>query len=517
VLVVADSLDAVSFDPAVAYEPAAVNLLMNVYDTLIRYDGTDFTHVRPALATSWDTSSDGLTWTFHLRHDARFSTGRPVDAQSVHDSLVRSLERKGPPAWILEETLAPERITVVDPYTLQCRLLKPCAYFLPTLYNPVAAAVDVKEVQQHPDYWMRDHSAGSGPFVLQRWETGVETVFERSPVHPEVPLRRIIVKDNGEPTMQQMMLERGDVDMAYDIPPLQTASLKADPHIQFTAAPEMHVWYLGMNTTMAPTDNPKVRQAIRCAIDYDGMVNKLMQGQGEHLEGPIISGMAGYAPHLGVYSYNPGKAKALLKETGVTLPLEITLTTGTGSTDLGPSIDDLCAKLQQDLAAVGINLKTQLVSPTAYIQMYRAGNVQVNLGYWGADFPDPQSFIQPFGHSEGTLAKRMHYKNPEVDRLIDLGATTLDFDTRDRYYKQAETLLAEDGPWAILVQQQKQLPLRREVQGFVWNPMSTCRKRPQDLAPQPRRMVSASTPPTSARKQETHTEWSKLFACTLER
>lgn len=473
VLVVAADMDIMTLDPAVAYEPTGVNLCMDLYDTLIRYEGDDFVHPLPGLATSWHCSADGLTWTFNLRHDARFSSGRPVTAMSVRDSLIRAIQLDQGPAWILKQNLAPERITAPDPYTLQLRLLKPSASFLSTLFNPVASPVDLDLVKQHPDYWLRDHSAGSGPFVLTRWEPDVAVTMARSPVHPEVPLRRVIVKDIKEPTMQQMMLDRGDADMAYDVPPLQIHALLQNPRVKVVPAPLLRVWYLGMNVSHKPFDNPKVRQAIRFAIDYDGIVRYLLKGRGKHVETPIVPGMAGYDPDLDVYRHDPDRARQLLRQAGYPDGFDMTLTSGSGSTELGPSVEDLCAKIQQDLGVVGIRVTVQNLSTTAYLDLYRgAKKLDMNLGYWGADYPDPEAMIQPFGHSGGTLAKRVNYSNPELDRLIDAGAREQDFNKRDALYKEAGRLLAEDGPWVILVQPQMGLPIRTEVQGFVWNPLS---------------------------------------------
>jgi peptide/nickel transport system substrate-binding protein len=469
VLVVAADLDALSLDPAVAYEPSSVNICMNLYETLIRYEGTDYSHPRPGLAQSWE-SPDGLTWTFHLRPDARFASGRPVDAQAVHDSLVRAIRMDRDPAWILKENLAPERIEVVDAHTIRMRLLHPSAYFLSTLFNAVAAAVDIQEVARHSDYWLRDHSAGSGPFTLARWEPDVAITME---TRGGTPLRRVIIKDIKEPTMQQMMLQRGDVDMAYDIPPLQTASLELDPHVALLPAPLLRVWYVGMNVTQKPLDDVRVRQAIRFAIDYPGILKYLLKGRGISLEGPIVQGMPGFHPDLGVYHYDPQRARQLLKSAGLGNGFDITLTSGGGATELGPSVEDLCAKLQQDLGAVGIRVQVQTISGTAYLDLYRKGKLQLNLGLWSADYPDPHDFIGPFGRSDGSLAMRVHYADPEMDRLIDQGAEELNPQRRDAIYVEAQKRLADSGPWAILVQSEKTLPMRREVHGFVWNPLST--------------------------------------------
>jgi len=303
----------------------------------------------------------------------------------------------------------------------------------------------------------------------------VSIVLERNPNYsgPVPPLHRVIVKDVKEPTMQAMMIDRGDVDIAYDTTPLQAKSLSENPRVELMPAPLLRVWYVGMNVTRKPLDDVRVRQAIRYAIDYEGILKYLVQGHGIRLEGPIIEGLPGFAPHLGVYDYNPQKARDLLAQAGLPHGFDITLTSFSGSTELGPTVEDLCVKIQRDLGEVGIRAEVKNLSAGAYLDLFRAHSLELNLGYWSADYPDSHNFMHPFGHSQGALAKRVNYSNPRLDPIIDAASRELDVARRSDLYVQAQRILAEEGPWAILVQPQRPLPVRRELRGFVWNPLSS--------------------------------------------
>lgn len=475
VLVAAAAIDAVSLDPAVAYEFTSANLCLDFYDTLVRYEGADFTHPIPSLAESWEVSKDGTEWTFRLRPHLKFASGRPLNAESVRWSMVRVLKLKQGPSDILGQNLDPEGITAPDELIVKMKLKRPCAFFLTTLFNSVAGIVDRGEVEAHDMDWMRDHSAGSGPYVLHHWErdVGVELRVNENYWGKKPALRRIVVKDIKEPTMQAMMLERGDVDIAFDVMPSQAEKLGKLPQVSLLPAPLLRVWYLGMNVEQKPLDDVRVRQAVRMAIDYDGIVKYLAKGNGKHIEGPVVEGLLGYQPELGVYRHDPTRARELLAEAGFPGGLNLTLTSSSGSTTFGASIEDLTAKLQQDLKEVGINASVSNLASTAYIDLYRKGALQLNIGDWGADYPDADNFVQPFGHSTGSLAKRVRYKDPKMDALVDGAARELDPKKRAQMYVDAQKMLAETGPWAILFEPSRVLPVRSNVKGFVWSPLSS--------------------------------------------
>ena len=482
VLVVATHNDAISLDPAVAYEFTSTAIALNLYDTLIRYENGDYSKPLPHLAQSWSSSPDGRTWRFTLRPDLRFASGNHLDAEAVRFSLVRTLKLKMGPSELLADNLAPERIRVLTPRTVEMQLERPCAYFLSTLFNPAAAIVDPGLVKLHEkdgdlgSGWLRDHSAGSGPFVLKSWERDISTVLEANPSYwgGAPALRRVIIKDVQESTTQKMLLERGDVDIAYDLNPLQIADACQRGGVVAQEVPFLRLYYLGMNSKHKPLDDVRVRHAIRYAIKYPDLL-RLAGGHALGLEGTVIKGLPGYVPHLGAYRYNPRWARELLKRAGYPKGFGIELVTSGGSTPFGPTREDLCAKLQSDLAEVGIKVSVKTLSSTAYLERYRAHRTQLNLGDWGADYPDPHNFIHPFGHSKGILAQRVQYEHSDLDPLIDAAGHDLDPSSRAATYLRVQQRLMRNGPWAVLLQPTRLLPLRREVHDFHYdylNPMS---------------------------------------------
>jgi peptide/nickel transport system substrate-binding protein len=475
VLVVACGIDAISLDPAVAYEFVSANIQDDLYDTLIRYDDNDFTKPVPHLAERWDVSPDGLRYVFHLRKDVHFASGAPLDALAVKYSFDRCLNMKMAPSELLSDNLAADRIRVIDPYTVEMRLLHPSSYFLSTLFNPAAAIVDPTVVAAHPPEWMLDHSAGSGPFVLASWDRDASIVLVRNENYwgKKPRLERVILKDVKESTTQQMLLEHGDVDMAYDLSPLEIEeALRDSPRVRVIEGPFLRLFYLGMNVKKKPFDDPRVRNAVRLAIDYDGLVRQMARGHALPLQGPIIKGLLGYAPNLRVERHDPEKARALLRAAGYASGFDTTLYASSGSTTFGPTRDEICTKLQADLAAVGIRAQLRMLTGTAYLELYRGKKTELNMGDWGADYPDPFNFAQPFGHSDGALAKRVEFGDPALDAMIDRAGAELDATRRAALYVKIQKRLMEEGPWAVLLQPTRVMPLRAEVHGYRYNAMS---------------------------------------------
>lgn len=481
VLVVAVDIDALSLDPAVAYEFVSVDVDMNLYDTLIRYENDDFTKPLPSLAERWEISPDGLRYIFHLRRGVRFASGSPLDANAVKFSLDRTLKMNMAPASVISDNLAPQRIFVLDPYTIEMRLLHPSSYFLCTLFSSAAGVVDPTVVKEHTPEWLGEHSAGSGPFVLRYWDRDTAIVLERNEKYwggaehtsggPRV--RRVIIKDVKESTTRRMMLERGDADIAYDLSPLEiNAALAASANVRTVEGPYLRIFYVGMNLRRGPFKDERVRQAVRYAIDYDGLVKLMAHGRALPLQGPIIKGLFGYTPDLGVVRHDPLRARELLRAAGYVNGFDTVLYASSGSTAFGPTRDEICAKLQSDLKSVGIRAQVKMLSGAAYLELYRAKKTDMNMGDWGADYPDPFNFAHPFGHSAGILARRVDFTDARLDPLIEAAGREINAERRLLLYTQIQRRLMELGPWAFLLQPTRMLPLRAEVHGYRYNAMS---------------------------------------------
>lgn len=472
--------DVISFDPAEAYEFGGILGVHSIYDTLVKFEGSDLTTLKPGLADTWDVKDAGDHWeiTFHLKDGVKFASGNPFTADDVVFSLQRIITLKKPPSFLMTDIgkLTTESIKATDAKTVVLTMPKDVSpnAFLTVLTGPTGGIVDSKEAKAHDvggdlgNTWLKDHSAGSGPYVLDHWTPQVEFLLKANPnaaIKPKTA--QILVKHVLDPSVQQSLLEKGDTDIANDLTPEQITAVKGNSDITTIKAGNLQVFYVGMNVNLKPLDNPKVREALRYAIDYDGIVNDLLSGNAQKLQTIIPIGLFGANPDE-IFKRDLDKAKSLLKEAGVENGFDVELQTYTGNSGI-VSMGDLAAKLQADWAEIGVNAKVTQVDQTTLLTAYRAQKAPIVVLLWGPDFPDPDANGTPF--SGAPLGKRNNFDDPKARELASKAALETDNTKRAADYKELTEYMAHNGPFAILFQPIKLYAMRSNLKGFDWNPI----------------------------------------------
>ncbi|RMF90628.1 MAG: ABC transporter substrate-binding protein [Nitrospinota bacterium] len=475
--------DAVSLDPARAYEFSSVTIVEQLYDRLVEFLGGDFTKVQPGLAESWDVEGD--LWTFHLRKGLRFPSGTPINAEAVAFSLGRVATLKQTASWLVTQFgINDKTIKVVDDHTVQIKVNGRYApgLFLSTLAFTTGSIVDPVVVKQHEQNgdlgsaWMTDHSAGSGPYSLEKWERNAVVILRANEQYwrGAPKLKRIIIRDIPEPTNQQILLEKGDIDVAWNLLADQVKAIEGKPGIKIAKGPTFRLMYVGMNVGVKPLSDNRVRNAIRYAIDYDGIVNNILKGSAIKVQTFIPKGLMGYNPAL-PYEKDIARARQLLAEAGYPDGFEIELTTPPI-----PPFVDIATKIQSDLAEAGIKAKVvQMVASQMY-EKYRAQGLQLVLAQWGVDYADPDANAKPFAHCNSIgpdakikqLAWRNKYLNLETSALVEKAAQELDVEKRKAYYKKLTDIILREGPYAIFAQPLLQIAYRENVHGVMALPLA---------------------------------------------
>jgi peptide/nickel transport system substrate-binding protein len=371
VVIAFDHSSTVSLDPQVAFEFTTPDHLC--YSNLVEFARGDLTHPRPGLATSWTSSKDGRMYTFHLKPGVRFASGNILTSADVVYSFQRVVNiPKDPAAWLITQMgIDAKNVTEVvrapDPNTVIVGLPKPFSpgAFLSIMANPVAGIVDSKTVQAHVQNndwgtaWLTDHSAGSGPYQLVKWERLVTIELAANPNYnlgPAPAIKRIIWPNITENTVQRNMLSRGDADIALGLSASQLAALKREPGFYVAQIPELSEEYLGMDVKNVPAfGKAEVRRAVKYALDYDGIVRELLNGNGLPLQGIVPKGLFGYDPSL-PFKHDPARAKQLLAEGGFGGGFTVTLLAPSGSAAGGIAAGDLASKVKGDLEAVGVHI-----------------------------------------------------------------------------------------------------------------------------------------------------------------
>lgn len=485
VVVAREINDAVSLDPQVAYEFSSVTAAHNLYSNLVTYEKGDATKPVPGVAEKWEMTPDGLTWSFQLKKGIKFASGNEITAEDVVYTFQRLVNiPKNPAAWLVTDNLGIEpknvdqQVKALDKYKVQIQLAKPFApgAFLSIMTFPTTGIVDAQVVKQHVENgdwgfkWLNEHSAGGGPYVLERWERDsqiVMTVNQGYNLGPSPAIKRVILKHTAENTAQLQQLTAGDVDVASSLSAEQLGTLRKDSKYKVLQAPDLALVYLGMDVKNVPAfAKPEVRQAIKYAIDYKAIVDHLLNGNGLGTQGIIPKGMYGYEA-TAPYSQNVEKAKSLLAQAGFGSGFTVELLVGNGTSSGGIATTDLAAQIKNDLAKVGVTANIRQVASSELYKTYREQKTQMILAQWGADYPDPDNFAKPFGNfGSKSLAYRLQWDDPEEGQLVQKAGTLPNGEERLKLYKQINQIAMERGPFAILYQPMNSLAFTAKLQNM---------------------------------------------------
>jgi len=482
VLVIGQELGMItSLDPAKGFEIIGSGVMAQVYDRLLDFPAGKFDKPEPSLAESWKVSPDGQVWTFSLRKGVKFHSGNPMTAEDVVYSFQRAILLKDQPAFIITQFgLTPESIKALDPTTVQITLPKKAAggLFLACMASIVSSVVDSKVVQQNVaktdqfpngDYgvtWLSRNSAGSGPFILRKWEKGEGVVLDANPSHfrysPKI--KRVIYKDIAEAASRRLQVEKGDVDIAWNMFPDQVKELVKNKDVRIERYADNAIEYLGMNVTRPHLSDKRVRMAIRYAIDYDGIVNKILGGAAKQINTFIPEGFPGYEPRI-IYKTDIEKAKQLMKEAGVS-----GFETNLYHNDNTPR-PEVAQVIQASLAKIGIKVTLNKMVGSQLMPLYRAQKTDLFLGGWGPDYVDPNTNAQPFAdHTSKQLAYRNAYENETLAKMVQDAGQEMDDGKRIALYQAANKILQEEGPFAFLYQQVAQHAVRSNIQDLKVGP-----------------------------------------------
>ncbi|HEX6035158.1 MAG TPA: ABC transporter substrate-binding protein [Anaerolineales bacterium] len=473
--------DLITLDPAVVYEYSGILITHNVYQTLVTFEGSDLQTIKPGLADSWETNDAGDHWelTFKLQPGNTFASGNPITADDVVYSFNRVIAINGSPAFLFSGVggLTAESVTAVDPETVQINLPKTASpgAFLAVLTNTVASVVDSKVVQEnegddHGSSWLLDHSAGSGAYVIDHWTPSAEVLLTANPSFSgdKPALTSVLIRHVPESANQLTELQNGDADLALNLTAEQLATLGGDA--VSVKGQDLRLFYVGMNVAVEPLDKVEVREALRMAIDYDGIVNDLLSGNAQKVQTIIPSPMFGYNSDT-PFQQDVEGAKALLEQAGVS-DVSLELMIPDGAAPGGVQWSDLAAKLQSDWAQIGVTVEIRQVTFAELLDAYRAQGAQLALLYWGPDFADPDTNVTPFtDYEQKAIAWRNSWNDPDIAAQAKEAALMTDAAEREAAYKEITDYVLHNGPYAILYQPAALFGVHNTVSGFEWNPM----------------------------------------------
>ena len=482
ILIYARGADSTSLDPAFVEDGESSKVMNNIYDNLVRYKNGS-TAVQPALATSWKTSEDGKVWTFHLRQGVKFHDGSEFKA----DDVVFSVQRQMPGHQYYSEdmpyagfTFDPniiEKVEKQDDYTVVFTLKTPYAPFLRNLAMGLAAPIISKAAYEKDAKGFGEHPIGTGPFKFVKWDKEQSIVLEAFDQYwggrPLVD--KVVFKVTKNNSSRADELVKGDVDMIDGVDPVDLPRLKSDSNLQLLAAPGMNINYIAFRVEKGPLANQKVRQALTMAFNKDEAVKALYGDVASPANGPLPPGLTGYDPGLKPYSYDLEGAKKLLKEAGYSGSKKLTfeLWAYTNPRPYNPKAEKLAEAFKADVEKTGmVEVKIITNDWKAHLQAVRKeGKGDAYLLGWIGDNGDPDNFIEVHFHSkEWNSMNLMHYKNSQVDKLVEDAARTLKESDRVPLYQQAQKLIVADAPWIFVSYAEDFVAMRKPMSGFYQHP-----------------------------------------------
>jgi peptide/nickel transport system substrate-binding protein len=486
VLVIANRIDDItSMDPAQSFEFAGGDALRNIYRNLVNFDPLNLdAGYEPDIAESWEVSDDGLKITFTIRDGLVFASGNPVRAEDAEFSLRRAVILDKTPAFILTQFgFTPDNVEETikaDGNTLTLTLDRPYAvsFVLNCLTATIGHIVDKETVMSHEENgdlgnaWLNTNSAGSGPYTLVAWNPNESVVLAVNPRHSgdRPAMERVIVRHVQESATQRLLLEQGDIDVARNLNPEDVAAVAAGPDLKVVDELRGRIMYLGLNQKNAALANPKIIEAMKYLVDYEGIANSFLKGQ--------YTIHQAFLPltYLGELKETPftleiEKAKALVAESGLS-PQDLTFELGVR--DAQERIE-VAQSLQNTFAQAGITLNLSVATGAQTLARYRARELQLTLEVWGPDYPDPQTNASTFAYNPGNadedqntgiLAWRIAWDAAGFTERTEAAVIEGDTEKRAEMYVELQRDFQKEAPFVMMFQQIEQMGMKRAVEGL---------------------------------------------------
>jgi len=452
------------------------------------------TEVEPGLATRWEVSNDGLTYTFHLREGVKFHTTdffkptRDFNADDVLFTFNRLLDAETPfrKAYPSESPYFTDMglnttiksVDKLDEHTVRFSLNNVDAAFVQNLAMSFASV----QSAEYADQLLKDGKAedinqkpvGTGPFVFKRYQkdSQIRYVANKQYWKPEdVKLDNLVFAITPDAASRLQKLKAGECQVSGYPRPADIEVMKQDPNLRVLQQAGFNLGFLAYNVTHPPLDQLKVRQALDMAIDKQAIIKAVYQGAGQLAQNALPPAQWSYDPSVKDAPYDPVKAKALLKEAGVAPGTTLNLWAMTVQRASNPNARMSAQMIQQDWAKVGINANIVSYEWGEYIKRAKNGEHDAMIYGWTGDNGDPDNWLGVL-YSCAAVKGSNYAKwcNPAYDKLVQQAKVSNDREQRIKWYQQAQKILKEQVPITPIANSTVFQPLRKEVKDFKISP-----------------------------------------------
>jgi len=476
VLRIANTANFTTWDPIKSFSTEAA-YMANMYEQLLRINPPNSAErFTPLLAESWESTADGLTWTFHLRQGVTFHDGEVMNANAVKLSIEAAADHGGASFiwWMLDTIDTPDEYTVVFNLTTPA----PVDLIASSLYSAwIISPKALEAVAADETYFETGKEAGTGPYLLDSYTPDQEVVFKKfdnywggwSSDNYDIVLNLIV----PESTTQQQLLEGGEIDLASTIPYDNVDTFKTNP--DYTVYEEKSFFnYVGFfNTLRPPLDNPLVRQALSYAIPYQDIISIAFSGLGTQSRGPVPEGVWPWSDQVNQYTYDMDKAEELMDQAGYgdggfTIRLTHASENAAEAT-FAPLIKDSFAQL-----GVEVTIESMLFNQQWEQAKSDPANAQdmFLLLYWPT-YSDAGSdnLWSMFYYTEAPFFNLSYWNNPDYNSQLDqaIANTVVDPAKSQQEYIDVMNLLVDQAPGVFFLDTKAPYVIPNHIAGFQYN------------------------------------------------
>ncbi len=473
-IVYATSADVTTWDPSASYS-TELTYMVNIYETLIRVNPPGskepFSYI---LTTGMQASDDGLIYTFDLRKGVKFHDGTAFNAEAVKLSIERTKKIGKGAAFIWSDL---EKIEIINPYKIRFIMSKPVP--LPQIAASAYASyiISPSVIDKEPAWFDEGHECGTGPYMLKNYRAGESWMLTRFKDYwggwEKDQIDNILVKISNDSLVKLKMLLSGQAAIVNAVPSDSYKAVRDGKKTKVVYGPSYVNYIVFFNTARPPLDNVKVRRALAYAFPYKDIIKVAFDGKATHSRGIVPKGQFGHDERVFQYTFDPQKAKALLKEAGYGgKPLKLVMTYVAGN-----QAETRMAPLMKDqLKKIGVELELKPLSWPAQWELGKRAEKDgqdLFLLMWWPTYSDPyETLVSLLGTEKKTLWNFAYYSNPEYDRLIRKAYETVGTDRQAalEMYIKAQNIIQKDAPAVAIADAKTAIPALRRLEGIVVNP-----------------------------------------------
>ncbi|HEU5437942.1 MAG TPA: ABC transporter substrate-binding protein [Ktedonobacterales bacterium] len=441
--------DVVTLDPLKSSALVDREVMLNIYDTLVRVD--DKNNAQPDLATSWTTSADGKQVTFTLRTGVKFQDGTPFNAAAVVTNIERYVTTATSPR--AGELATVDSVTATDDTHVVFNLKKAFAPLLLTLTDRAGMILSPAVIQSAGDNLANAPTgAGTGPFMFDSWVKGDHLTIKRNPNYWQkdsagraLPyLNSVTYKPITNESVMFTNLQANTIQVAQDVDPKDIAAVKSNSSLVYKQIPGLSFFGFMLNVQAAPLNDVHFRRAIAYAIDRDEILHSVLQDVGVVAQGPLSPSSWAFNQSGTYFKTDVNQAKAELAQSSSPNGGSFDLLVSSGS----PLNTQEAQFIQSELAKANITVNIKPETFATILSDTAAHSYQAALIGWSGR-PDPDGNTYNWFHTGGGF-NDMQYSNSQVDTLLEDARVQSDQTKRAQDYVQAEQIIAQDASYIFI-------------------------------------------------------------------